>query len=71
MAKLDSLLKSWHYFATKAMSSQSHGFSSSHVWIWELDQKEGWAPKNWHFWIVVLEKTQESFGLQADPTSPS
>ena len=58
MTKLDSLLKSRHYFATKAMSSQSYGFSSSHVWIWELDQKEGWAPKNWHFWTVVLEKTR-------------
>ena len=71
MTKLDSLLKSRHYFATKAMSSQSYGFSSSHVWIWALDQKEGWAPKNWHFWTVVLEKTQESFGPQRDQTSPS
>ena len=41
-------------------SSQSHGFSSSHVWMWELDQKESWAPKNWCFWTVVLEKTLES-----------
>ena len=46
-----------HYFANKGPSSQSHGFSSSHVWIWELDYKEGWALKNWCFWTVVLEKT--------------
>ena len=41
-------------------SSQSFGFSSSQVWIWELDYKESWAPKNWCFWTVVLEKTLES-----------
>ena len=41
-------------------SSQSYGFSSSHVWMWELDYKENWAPKNWCFWTVVLEKTLES-----------
>ena len=46
--------------ANKGLSSQSYGFSSSHVWMWELDYKEGWAPKNLHFWIVVLEKTPES-----------
>ena len=40
--------------------SQSHGFSSSHVWMWELDSKESWAPKNWCFWAMVLEKTPES-----------
>ena len=39
---------------------QSYGLSSSHVWMWELDYKESWAPKNWYFWIVVLEKTLES-----------
>ena len=48
-----------------------YGFSSSHVWLWELDYKEGWALKNWCFWTVVLEKTQESLGLQGDTTSPS
>ena len=37
-----------------------YGFSGSHVWIWELDYKESWAPKNWYFWTVVLEKTLES-----------
>ena len=42
------------------MSSKSYGFSSSHVWMWELDHKEGWALKNWCFWTVVLEKTLES-----------
>ena len=41
-------------------SSQSYGFSSSHVWMWELDYKESWAPKNWLFWTVVLEKTLEN-----------
>ena len=49
-----------HYFANKGPSSQSYGFSSSHVWMWELDQKEIWAPKNWCFWTMVLEKTLES-----------
>ena len=43
----------------KGPFSQSYGFSSSRVWIWELDQKESWAPKNWCFWTVVLEKTLE------------
>ena len=45
--------KQRHYFAHKGSSSQSYGFSSSHVWMWELDYKESWAPKNWFFWIVV------------------
>ena len=49
-----------HYFANKSLSSQGYGFSSGHVWIWELDYKESWAPKNWCFWTVVLEKTLES-----------
>ena len=51
--------KQRHYFAKKGPSSQSYGFSSSHVWIWELDYKESWTPKNWCFWTVVLEKTLE------------
>ena len=42
------------------MYSQSYGFSSGHVWMWELDHKEGWAPKNWRLWTVVSEKTLES-----------
>ena len=48
------------YLANKGPSSPSYGFSSNHVWIWELDYKESWAPKNWCLWIVVLEKTLES-----------
>ena len=47
------------YFANKGPSSQGYGFSSSHVWMWELDYKESWAPKNC-FWTVMLEKTLES-----------
>ena len=49
-----------HYFANKGPSSQGYGFSSSHVWMWELDYKESWGPKNWCFWTVILEKTLES-----------
>ena len=60
MTNLDSILKSRHNFANKGPSSQSYGFSSGHVWMWELDYKESWAPKNWCFWAVVLEKTLES-----------
>ena len=52
--------KQRHYFANKGLSSQGYGFSSSHVWMWELDYKESWAPKYWCFWTVVLEKTLES-----------
>ena len=52
--------KQWHYFANKGPSNQGYGFSSSHVWIWELDYKESWAPKNGCLWTVVLEKTLES-----------
>ena len=52
--------KQRHYFANKGPSSQSYGFSSSHVWMWELDYKESWEPKNWCFWTVVLEKTLQS-----------
>ena len=47
-------------FADKGPSSQRYGFSSSHVWMWEVDHKESWALKNWCFWTVVLEKTLES-----------
>ena len=52
--------KQRHYFANKGPSSQSYGFSSSHVWMWQLDYKESWELKNWCFWTVVLEKTLES-----------
>ena len=49
-----------HYFANKGLFSQSYGFSSSHVRLWELGYKESWVPKNWCVWTVVLEKTLES-----------
>ena len=49
----------WSDFSSSS-SSQGYGFSSSHVWMWELDYKESWARKNWCFWTVVLEKTLES-----------
>ena len=52
--------KQRHHFANKGPSSQSDGFSSSHVWMWELDYKDRWALKDWYFWNVVLEKTLES-----------
>ena len=52
--------KQRHHFANKGLYSQNYGFFSSPVWIWELDQKEGWALKNWCFWTVVLAKTLES-----------
>ena len=52
--------KQRHYFANKGPSSQSYSFSSSRVWMWELDYKESWVPYNWCFWTVVLEKTLES-----------
>ena len=52
--------KQRHYFVNKGPSGQGYGFSSSHVWIWELDYKESWALKNWCFWTVVLDKTPES-----------
>ena len=52
--------KQRHYLANQGPSSQGCGFSSGHVWIWDLDYKESWAPANWCFWTVVLEKTLES-----------
>ena len=52
--------KQRHYFANKSVSGQGYGFSSGHVWMWELDCEESWALKNWCFWTVVLEKTLES-----------
>ena len=53
------ITKQRHYFANKGLSSQSYVFSSSHVWMWDLDYKENWEPKNSCFWTVVLEKTLE------------
>ena len=58
MTNLDSIKKA--DIVNKGPSSQGYGFSSSHVWMWELDCKESWVPKNWYFWTVVLEKTLES-----------
>ena len=52
--------KQRHYLANKDPYSQSYGFSSSHVWMWELDHKQSWVLKNWCFWTVVLEKTLQS-----------
>ena len=52
--------KKQNYLANKGPSNQSYGFSSSHVWMWELYYKESWAPKNWCFWTVVLEESLES-----------
>ena len=61
MTNLDNILKKQrHYFADKGPYTQSYGFSISHVWMWELNNKKVWAPKNWCFWTVVLEKTLES-----------
>ena len=60
MIKPDNVIKQGHYFANKGPSSLSYSFSSSHVWMWQLDYKESWVPKNWCFWTVVLETTLES-----------
>ena len=64
--------KQRHHFANKGLCSQSYGFSSSHVWMQELDHKEDWVLKNWCLWIVVLEKTHESplDSKEIKPVSP-
>ena len=64
--------KQRHYFVHKYLSSQGYGFSSGHVWMWELDHKEGWVLKNWCFWTVVLEKTLESplVSKEVKPVNP-
>ena len=56
----EHIKKQRHYFVNKCASTRGYGFSRGHVWAWELDCEESWAPKNWCFWIVVLEKTLES-----------
>ena len=71
MTNPDSMFKSRDITVNKVPYSQSYGFSSSHVRMWELDHKESWAPKNWYFCTVVLEDSWESLGLQGDQTSPS
>ena len=65
IAALFVIAKTWKQlkcpsFADKSPSSQSYGFSSSHVWMWQLDHKESWVPKNWYFWTAVLENTLQS-----------
>ena len=73
MTNLDSILKSRDItLPTKICLSQSYGFSSSHVWMRELDYKESWDPKNWCFWTMVLEKTLESplDSKEMEPVSP-
>ena len=61
LTKLDSILKSRDkILLTKVHRVKVNDFSSSHVWVWEFDHKEGWMLKNWYFWAVVLEKTLES-----------
>ena len=57
----EHIKKQRHYFANKAPFGQGYGFSSGHVWMWELDCEESWAPKNWCFWTMVLEKMCESW----------
>ena len=61
--------KQRHHFADKGLPGESSGFSSNYVQMWELDHKEGWVPKNWRFWTVVLEKTLES-PLDCKETKP-
>ena len=61
--------KQRHYIATKSLYSQSYGFSSSCVLMWELNYKEGWTLKNWCFWTMLLQKTWESLGLYGNQTS--
>ena len=63
--------KQRHYFTDKGPSSQSYGFSSSHVWIWELDCKEGWVPKNWCFQTVVPKALESSLDCkEIKPLNP-
>ena len=72
MINLDSILKSRGInFSNKGLSSQSYGFSTSHVWVWELDHKESWVLKNWCFWTVVWRRLLRVLGLQGDETSQS
>ena len=60
MTNLDNILKAEILLCQKSLSSKSYGFYSGHVWMWELDYKECWAPKNWCLWTVVFEKTLET-----------
>ena len=69
MTNVGSILKAEALLCWQTPSSQHYGFSSSHVWVWELDHKESWTPKNWCFWTVVLEKTLQS-SLDFKKTQP-
>ena len=61
----------WFWLYDKGPYSQSYGFSSSHVWMWELDHKEGWMPKNWCFWTVMMETLQRALGCKkTKPVNP-
>ena len=72
VTNVDSILKIKDITLPTKVLDQSYGFSSSHVWMWELDHKEGWALKNWWFWTLVLEKTLESSldSKEIKPVSP-
>ena len=72
MPNLDNVLKKRHHFADKGPHNQNYDFSSSHVRMWEPDHKEIWAPKNWCFWTVVLEKTLASLldSKEIKPVNP-
>ena len=72
MTNLGSILKSRGItLPTNVHNSQSYSFSTSYVWMWVLDHEEGWVPKNWGFWTVVLEKTLESpFDCKIKPVNP-
>ena len=70
MINLDSILKSRDISMDKDPSSQSYSFSSSHIWMWALDYKESWVPKNWCFWTVVLEKTLSETPLDSKEIKP-
>ena len=67
--KIDDKHRERHHFANKGLNSQNYGFSSSHVWMWELDHKEDWVPKNWCLWTVVLKKILEG-SLDSDQIKP-
>ena len=73
MINLDSILKSRNITlpTNVCLSRQSYGFSSSHVWMWELNYKESWVLKNWHFWTVVLETLESPLdGKESQPAHP-
>ena len=70
MTNLDSVLKSRDHFANKVLYSQNYGFSSSHVWMWELHHKEGWLPKNWCFWMVLEKTIENPLDNKIKPTNP-